>query len=180
MSRSQFSQTRKFKFLYYWEQTLIINKLKKILAFSLIFNCYSVLAQTNNGPDNDKRLITSMMQLTAALSIQHGIANDPVCKGKKYNPISVDDYVDFLSKKDEKDGRKPQSKSEIDEMKKMINGLINVSIPGKGVVWQDTYNMMIKNTKNAFPISGDALCESLNGNAISLFQKAMDNLRLMK
>ena len=65
-------------------------------------------------------------------------------------------------------------------MKKMISGLINVNIPGKGLMWQETYNMMIKNTKNASPISGEALCDSLNGNAVSLFQKSMDNLRLMK
>lgn len=159
---------------------MIINKLKNILACSLIFNSCLVFAQSNNAPDNDKRLMTSMTQLTAALSIQHGIANDNACKGKKYNPISLDEYVDFIASKDEKDGKNPKTKSEKDEMKKMIGGLINVNIPGKGLMWQETYNMMIKNTKNVSPLSGEALCDSLNGNAVSLFQKSMDNLRLMK
>ena len=159
---------------------MIIYNLKNILAFSLIFNPCLVFAQSNNAPDNDKRLMTSMTQLTAALSIQHGIANDNACKGKKYNPIPLDEYVDFIASKVEKEGKNPKSKSEKDEMKKMINRLIKVNIPGKGLMWQETYNMMIKDTKNALPISGEALCDSLNGNAVSLFQKSMDNLRLMK
>ena len=79
---------------------MIIYKLKNILACSLIFNSCLVFAQSNNAPDNDKRLMTSMTQLTAALSIQHGIANDNACKGKKYNPISLDEYVDFIASKD--------------------------------------------------------------------------------
>ena len=159
---------------------MIIFKLKNILVFSLIFNSFLVFAQSNNAPDNDKRLMTSMSQLAAALSIQQGIANDNACKGKKYNPISLDEYVDLITSKDEKDGKTPKTKSEKDDMKKMINGMINVSIPGKGLVWQETYNMMVKNTQNISPLSGEAMCDSLNGNAIGLFQKSMDNLRLMK
>ena len=159
---------------------MIINKLKTILTCILIFNSSLVLSQSINAPDNDRRLITSMTQLAAALSIQHGISNDIACKGKKYSPLPVNDYVDFISSKDEKDGKKLKSKSEKDEMVRMLNGLINANIPGKGLMWQETYNVMIKNTKNASPISGEALCDSLNGNAVSLFQKAMDNLMLMK
>jgi hypothetical protein len=159
---------------------MIINKFKIILACILIFNLSFVFSQSNNEPDNDKRLITSMTQLTAALSIQHGISNDIACKGKKYSPLPVNDYVDFIASKDEKDSKKSKSKSEKDEMVRMLGGLIYANIPGKGLMWQETYNAMIKNTKNVSPISGEALCDSLNGNAVSLFQKAMDNLRLMK
>jgi hypothetical protein len=36
--------------------------------------------------------------------------------------------------------------AKFEAMKKMISGLINVNIPGKGLMWQETYNMMIKNT----------------------------------
>ena len=159
---------------------MIIYNLKNILAFSLIFNSFLVFAQSNNAPDNDKRLMTSMSQLAAALSIQQGLANDNACKGKKYNPISLDDYIDLITSKDDKDGKTQKTKSEKDEMKKKFNGMINVSIPGKGLMWQETYNIMVKNTQNLSPISGEALCDSLNGNAVSLFQKSMDNLRLMK
>ena len=156
------------------------NKLNIILAAGLIFNYGLVFAQSSGGPDNNQRFTTSMTQITAALSIQHGITNDPNCKGKKYTSITVDDYVDFIAAKDEKDGKSPKTKAEKDELMKTIGNVININIPGKGPIWRETYNLMMKNIINYSQLYGEALCDSLNGTANSLYQKSMDNLRLMK
>lgn len=159
---------------------MINNKLKLSFFCLIIFNFPYVLAQSNNDLANTKRLMTSMTQITSALGIQRGINNDAACAGKKYDPISINEYVNFIASMDEKKDKKIKSKAEKDEFRKMLLELVDMNIPGKGVMWQATYELMVKNTRNASPISGEALCDSLNGNAVSLFQKAMDNLKLMK
>jgi len=121
-----------------------------------------------------------MAQIANALSIQRGINNDAACAGKKYDPISLDEYVNFIANMDEKKDKKIKSKAEKDELKKMIVGMVDMNIPDKGIMWQATYELMKKNTRNISPVSGEILCDSLNGSAVNLFQKAMDNLRLLK
>ena len=156
------------------------NKLNIILAAGLILNYGLVFAQSSGGPDNNQRFITSMTQITTALSIQHGMTNDPNCKRKKYTSITVDDYVDLIAAKDEKDGKNAKTKAEKDELMKTIGNVININIPGKGPLWRETYNSTLKYRIDYSQLSGEALCDSLNGTANSLYQKSMDNLRLMK
>ena len=156
------------------------NKLKLIILCFFGFNVPHILAQSNSEPTNEKRLMASMTQITSALSIQRGINSDVACAAKKYDPISIDEYVNFIASMDEKKDKRIRSKSEKDEMRKMLLGLVDMNIPGKGVMWQATYDLMLKNTKNFSNISGEALCDSLNSSAIGLYQKSMDNLKLIK
>lgn len=55
-----------------------------------------------------------------------------------------------------------------------------MDIPGKGIMWKTTYEMLLQINKNNLQISSSALCDSLNENANGLFGKAMDNLKLIK
>lgn len=90
-----------------------------IFPFIFVFNLSPAAAQSSN----DKRLMTSMTQVTTALSIQRGIKNDSSCSNKNYKSIPLDDYVNLVASIDEKENKKTATKAEKEEIKKVISSV---------------------------------------------------------
>lgn len=159
---------------------MIKNIKLKFLFFCCIFNSYVALAQSKVDSDVDRRIISSVSQLTGALSIQRGLSKDPNCSKIKYSALPLDIYIGQLVLLNNSKDKKSVSKSDIDELKKSIEAMINVEVPGKGIMWKMTYDSMLVNSKNTLKLSGEVLCNALNDSALNLFQKSIDNIKLIK
>jgi hypothetical protein len=155
-----------------------------ISVFSLfcifIVSSLTAVAQPKVDSDTDKRIISSISQLTGALSIQRGLSNDPNCSKKKYNPLPLDDFVSQLASLNISKNFKSPSKSEINDLKKSLTNALNVEVPGRGVMWKVMYDTMSETIKITLKVSGEELCNALNDSALSLFGKSIDNIKLIK
>lgn len=158
----------------------MINKIFKTIAICILgFHSVVTLAQTDRGPSNDERIMTSTAQLATAISVQRGLANDTRCSQKKYKPISVEKYTELIFTLEEKRVKKAISLAEREKMKEALAKLTEIEIPGKGVMWQVTYEMLVQMRTDLLSTSAEEFCDSLNSHAINLYNKAIDNLKLL-
>jgi phenolic acid decarboxylase len=155
--------------------------LKITLGLALSRLTLSVYAQARAEPTESERIMRSMIQLQAALSLKKGLSEDPNCSKNKYPSISIDDYINLMIKMEEKDGKKSSATpSKLAETKDMLTQMVDVQIPNQGVAWKVHYESMNKAISSSSKVSGDQLCNAVNTASEGLFQKSMDNLRLIK
>ncbi len=142
------------------------------------------ISQQSAEPDANQRIVQSMSQLIASLSIKRGMEADSECSSFKFRKIPVDEYLQLMKEMDEKNipgVGKSKTPPNLEEMKQMILKLPEAEVPNQGVTWKIMYDAMRKNISNSNPAlrGGRGLCDALNTASEGLFQKSKDNIRLI-
>jgi hypothetical protein len=142
------------------------------------------ISQQSTEPDANQRIVQSMSQLVASLSIKRGMEADPECSPLKFRKIPVDEYVQLMKEMDDKNipgVGKSKTPPNLEELKQMISKLPEVEVPNQGITWKIMYDTMRKNISNSNPAlrGGQSLCDALNNASEGLFQKSKDNIRLI-
>jgi hypothetical protein len=162
----------------------MIYKTNFIYIAFFIFFCVltgkSSFSQTTSEPTSNDRFAKAFIQLTGALSLKKGLSEDVKCSAKKYNQLPIDNFIDLLIKLDDKNNSARPTPEKIQEMKLMILKTIDVQIPNQGVSWRVNYNIMSQAITASSKLNGLGLCDAINEASEGLFQKSLDNLRLIK
>jgi hypothetical protein len=157
-----------------------MKKLIVIFCSVLLFSL-ATYAQTNSGPSSDDRIGKAIMQLVAVASLKDGLLNDSLCKAKGYPKLTFVEFVNLLAEKDKSIGGAAKEKF-LNQISGVISDATKAKLPDGKIVGQMNYDLMVQNVKNmqkSLLGQGNNYCDSVNEAADGLYQKALDNIRLL-
>jgi hypothetical protein len=160
-----------------------VDNMKKIILifYGVLLFSLTTYAQTNSGPSSDERIGKSIMQLVAVASLKDGLVNDSLCKVKGYPKLTFVEFVNLLAEKDKSVGGAAKEKF-LSQISGMISDATKAKLPDGKIVGQMNYDLMVQNVKNmqrSLPSQGNNYCDAVNEAADGLYQKALDNIRLL-
>ena len=154
--------------------------IRNLVVFCAVTLSLSIAqGQQRSEPTGDDRVAQSMSQLSAALIVKRGLAEDKECTSNKYEDIDLGDYISLVMKVD--GDASSNKKSKIDGLAKMLDQAINAKLPDGRIVWKANYELIRKNMTNKAQTLGQSsvsICDALNNAAESLYSKSKDNVRL--
>jgi hypothetical protein len=153
----------------------------KLFFCGLLLCSVTAFAQNTAAPSDDDRIGKAIMQLVAVASLKEGLGNDSSCKANKYSKLTFEEFVNLLAQKDKSVGGSEKEKF-INQISGVISDAIKAKLPDGKLVGQMNYDVMVQNVKNmqrSLPSQGNNYCDAVNQAADGLYQKALDNIRLL-
>jgi len=145
-----------------------------VIVFSGISN-----AQTNSEPVTGDRVTNALMQLIASSAVKEGLIKEQSCNKKEFPKINLEAFVSLLAQKDKNISNEEKGKF-LTQLNGTIAESLKAKLPDGKTVGQMNYEVMAQNVRNMQKsMSGVDFCETLNKSAEGLYQKAMDNIRLI-
>lgn len=153
----------------------------KFIGSFLLVASLGCLSNAIAEPTSDERIMKSIGQILGSVSLKDGLANDPMCKGKTYRKFSLNEFVQAVAQKDKKvAGDKENFQAQIASV---IADAIKEKLPNGKTVGQSTYDTMVLNIKNTLKAQNGQngnYCDSVNEASEGLYQKAIDNIKLIQ
>lgn len=150
-----------------------------ILLLMSILLSNSSNAQANSGSASGDRFTNALTQLVGATSIKEGLSKDQSCSKKEFSKVNLEAFVSLMGEKDKNFSNEEQTKF-LNQLKGTIDESLKAKLPDGKTIGQMNYEAIAQSIRNMQKsMSGVDFCETVNKTAEGLYQKAMDNIRLI-
>jgi len=129
-------------------------------------------------PSGQQRFAQSMFQVAGAFGVAKALSEDPACVGKRYPAFDADKWANSIP---ETSGQKTDREG----IKSSLQGLIDVYYENKSdsgeLLYVTVYNAQVAAIRKMLGNGGpkDAHCDLAYEMAKGMYQKSLDNLRLI-